>query len=230
VRLQRADATPGLVSEHPAMREVLQTLERVAPSDLPVLLQGESGSGKQLVARTLHRLSPRAAGPFVTVECGAVPAALLERELFGHEKDAFAGALQRRPGLLEAADRGVLFLDEVDAIPLAVQVPLLRALESGELVRVGGTRAVRVDVRVVSASPRDLRTEMAEGRFREDLYYRLSGVTLRLPPLRERVVAATNRDLGEAVGSGRFREDLYYRLAVITIDVPSLRARPALTI
>ncbi len=185
-RLERQDRNEGIVTEDAATLELLHTLARVAPSDLPVLVTGETGTGKELVARALHQKSPRAAGPFVAVNCGAVPENLVESELFGHEKGAFTGAVARKAGVFELADRGVLFLDEVGEIPAPAQVKLLRALESKEFLRVGATRATKVDIRIVSATNRDLRTEVAEGRFREDLYYRLSGMTLRLPPLRER--------------------------------------------
>jgi DNA-binding NtrC family response regulator len=186
VRLDRQDGTQGLITEDPAMKDLLATLERVAPSDLPVLVQGETGTGKELVARAVHRMSPRTADPFVAINCGAVPENLLESELFGHEKGAFTGALQRKPGLFEVADRGVLFLDEVGEIAPSVQIKLLRALESKEFFRVGGTRPVRSDVRLVSATNKDLKHATQTGEFREDLFYRLNGVTLRLPPLRER--------------------------------------------
>jgi two-component system response regulator AtoC len=185
-RLERQDAADGLVTDDSSMKDLLATLERVAPSDLPVLIQGESGTGKELVARALHRLSPRATQPFVAINCGAVPENLLESELFGHEKGAFTGAVIRKPGLFEAADKGVLFLDEVGEIAGSVQVKLLRALETKEFFRVGSTRPVRSDVRLVSATNKNVKAEMQEGRFREDLYYRLNGVTLKLPPLRER--------------------------------------------
>jgi DNA-binding NtrC family response regulator len=185
-RLQRHEPVQGLVTEDPGMKEVLATLDRVAPSDLPVLIQGESGTGKELIARALHQKSPRASGPFVAVNCAAVPENLLESELFGHEKGAFTGALVRKPGLFEVADRGVLFLDEIGEVSAAVQVKLLRALETKEFFRVGATRAARTDVRIVSATNKNLKSEMQTGKFREDLYYRLNGVTLRMPPLRER--------------------------------------------
>jgi two-component system, NtrC family, response regulator AtoC len=186
VRLRQHDAAQGLVTEDAAMKDLLATLERVAPADLPVLIQGETGTGKELVARAVHRLSPRADQAFVAINCGAVSETLLESELFGHEKGAFTGALQRKPGLFEVADRGVLFLDEVGEIAPSVQIKLLRALESKEFFRVGGTRPVRSDVRLVSATNKDLKHATQTGEFREDLYYRLNGVTLRLPPLRER--------------------------------------------
>jgi DNA-binding NtrC family response regulator len=186
IRLQRHEPVQGLLTEDPSMKEVLATLERVAPSDLPVLIQGDSGTGKELIARALHMKSPRAGGPFVAVNCAAVPENLLESELFGHEKGAFTGALSRKPGLFEVADHGVLFLDEIGEISATVQVKLLRALETKEFFRVGATRPARTDVRIVSATNKNLKTEMQGGKFREDLYYRLNGVTLRLPPLRER--------------------------------------------
>jgi DNA-binding NtrC family response regulator len=185
-RLQSLDGQQGIVTEEPAMRELLAMVERVAASEIPVLIQGESGTGKELVARAIHRLSPRAGQAFVAVNCGAVPENLLESELFGHEKGAFTGAVVRKPGLFEVADRGVLFLDEVGEISPLVQVKLLRAIETREFFRVGGTRPVRTDVRLVAASNKNLNSEMQSGGFREDLYNRLSGVTLRLPPLRER--------------------------------------------
>ena len=185
-RLEGQSPADGIVTEDPAMHELMATLERVAPSDLPVLVQGESGTGKELVARAVHRLSPRHLQPFVAINCGAVAETLLESELFGHEKGSLSGALGRKPGLFEVADKGMLFLDEVGEVSPAIQVKLLRALETKEFFRVGGTRPVRTDVRIVSATSKNVKTEMQEGRFREDLYYRLNGVTIKLPPLRER--------------------------------------------
>jgi DNA-binding NtrC family response regulator len=186
IRLQRQEPTTGLLTEDPAMKEVLATLDRVAASELPVLIQGDSGTGKELIARALHRKSPRANGPFVAVNCAAVPENLLESELFGHEKGAFTGALSRKPGLFEVADHGVLFLVEIGEVSGQVQVKLLRAIETKEFFRVGSTRPARTDVRIVSATNKHLKNEMQSGGFREDLYYRLNGVTLRLPPLRDR--------------------------------------------
>jgi two-component system response regulator AtoC len=185
-RLKRQDPAQGLVTEDPAMKEVLATVARVAPSDIPVLIQGESGTGKELIARAIHEKSPRAGLPFLGINCAAVPESLLESELFGHEKGAFTGAVARKPGLFELADRGVLLLDEVGEAPLSVQVKLLRVLETKEFLRVGGTRPVRSDVRILSATNKNLKVEMQEGRFREDLYYRLNGITLQLPSLRNR--------------------------------------------
>lgn len=186
VRLRHHEGVESFLTEDPALKELLATVERVAPSDLPVLIQGESGTGKELIARAIHRLSSRAPHAFVAINCGAVAEKLLEGELFGHEKGAFTGALVRKPGLFEVADRGVVFLDEVGEIAPSVQEKLLRAIEARQFFRVGGTRPVKSDVRIVSATNKNLKSEMQSGGFREDLYYRLNGVTLRLPPLRER--------------------------------------------
>jgi DNA-binding NtrC family response regulator len=185
-RLERHEGLPGVVTADPGMRRVIDALARVAASDLPVLILGESGTGKELFARALHSRSPRAQGPFVALNCAALPDHLLESELFGYEKGAFTGALTRKLGLLEVADRGVLFLDEIGDLTAAVQVKLLRALETKEFLHLGGTRPVRTDIRIVSATNRDLEALAAEGTFRRDLYYRLNGVALQLPPLRER--------------------------------------------
>jgi len=186
VRVQRHEVVEGLITEDSALKEILASLERIAQADLPVLIQGESGTGKELIARAVHRLSPRSSAAFVAINCAAVPENLLESELFGHEKGSFTGAMVRKPGLFEVADRGVVFLDEVGEIPPSVQVKLLRAIESKEFFRVGSTRPVRADVRTVSATNKNLKSEMQAGGFREDLYYRLNGVTLKLPPLRDR--------------------------------------------
>jgi DNA-binding NtrC family response regulator len=186
IRLGQQERGFGLITEDAGMRELMAAVARVAPSDLPVLVQGESGTGKELVARAIHTASPRAQQPFVAINCAAMAEGLLESELFGHEKGSFTGAVMRKPGLFEVADKGVLFLDEIGEVSPAVQVKLLRALETREILRVGSTRPVRVDVRIVSATNKDVKKEMQEGRFREDLYYRLNGVTIRLPPLRER--------------------------------------------
>jgi DNA-binding NtrC family response regulator len=185
-RLHRLDAEDAFLTEDPGMREVLATLQRAASSEMPVLIQGESGTGKHLAARALHRMGPRAGEAFVALNCRAVPDNLMESELFGHEKGAFAGALVRKAGVFEVADRGVLFLNEVGEISPAAQARLLRAIEAREFLRVGGTRPVRSDVRVVSASTRPLRAETQAGGYREDLYQRLASITLRMPALRER--------------------------------------------
>jgi DNA-binding NtrC family response regulator len=185
-RLERHEALPGVVTADPGMKRVIESLARVAASELPVLILGESGTGKELFARALHQQSPRAHGPFVALNCAALPDHLLESELFGYEKGAFTGALNRKLGLLEVADKGVLFLDEVGDLTPAVQVKLLRALETKEFIHLGGTRPVKSDLRIVSATNRDLDALATEGTFRRDLFYRLNGVTLELPPLRDR--------------------------------------------
>jgi two-component system response regulator AtoC len=176
----------AIVGESPALREVLAKVEQVAQTAATVLLRGETGTGKEIVARAIHINSPRELRPFVRVNCAALAAGVLESELFGHEKGAFTGAVARRAGRFELADGGTLFLDEVGDIPLDVQVKLLRVLQERELERVGGVETVKVDVRVISATHRDLESLIAEGKFREDLYYRLNVFPITLPPLRER--------------------------------------------
>jgi DNA-binding NtrC family response regulator len=185
-QLARDAGVEGLVTEDAAFKQTLAVLERVAPSDLPVLIQGESGTGKELIARAVHEKSARAPYPFMAISCGAVPETLLESELFGYERGAFTGALSRKPGLVELANRGVLFLDEIGDITAAVQSKLLRFAETQEFFHVGGTRPLRTDVRIVAATSKDLKHEVADGRYRQDLYQRLNGVTLWLPPLRDR--------------------------------------------
>ena len=176
----------GLVGRSPAMIELYKEIARVAPSRSTVLIVGESGTGKELVARSIHKHSPRAARPFIPVNCGAFAETLLESELFGYVRGAFTGATADRKGLWEEAEGGTLFLDEIGETSQAMQVKLLRALQEGEIRRVGSTRPVIVDARVLSATNRDLEREVKAGRFREDLFYRLGVVTLRVPPLRER--------------------------------------------
>ena len=184
--LAPAGVDGGLLGSAPAFRAALDTLRQVAPASATVLLQSESGTGKELAARLLHDLSPRAAGPFVPVNCAAIPETILESELFGYERGAFTGATQRKEGRFVRAHGGTLFLDEVADMSPAVQVKLLRVLQDGVVERLGGTQPLRVDVRIVAASNRDLAAEVKAGRFREDLFYRLDVVTVRLPPLRER--------------------------------------------
>lgn len=176
----------NMVGRSPPMRKVFDLIERVAPRNVNILIQGESGTGKELVATWLHRLSPRAAHAFVTLNCGAIPESLLESELFGHEKGSFTGAHRRRLGKFELAHRGTLFLDEVADLSAHAQVSLLRVLQQLEITRVGGEQSIPVDVRIVSASHQDLADRVAAGLFRADLYYRLNGMTLQVPPLRER--------------------------------------------
>lgn len=182
----QADRFEGLVGRSLAMREVFGVLERVAPTDLTVLVSGETGTGKELVSRALHTRSARRSRPFVVFDCGAAQETLVESELFGHERGAFTGAVAQREGLFELADGGTIFIDEIGELPLELQPKLLRVLEQREVRRVGSSRVRHVDVRVVAATNRNLREEVSAGRFREDLYYRLAVVELRLPPLRER--------------------------------------------
>jgi DNA-binding NtrC family response regulator len=183
---QSAPSRSGLIGRSAPFQEMLELVARVGPADAAVLLQGESGTGKELVARAIHEASGRAAGPLVVVDCASLPESLFESELFGHEKGAFTGAQQARPGLVESASGGTLFLDEVGDIALTMQVKLLRLLESGTYRRVGSTELRKSDVRLISATHRDLQTMVADGRFREDLYYRLSTFPIELPPLRAR--------------------------------------------
>ena len=176
----------ALIGRHPRMQDVYKTIGRIAASDVTVLLRGESGTGKELVARAIHHYSRRAGRPFVAVSCAAIPGTLLESELFGHERGAFTDARERKLGKLELAHSGTFYLDEIGDMPLELQAKLLRALQERAIERVGGSDTIRIDVRVLAATNRDLETLMKEGRFREDLYYRLNVVTLHLPPLRER--------------------------------------------
>jgi len=177
---------PRIIGEDGKLRQVSQQLHRAAATDATVLLEGESGTGKELFARALHALSPRAEGPFVAINCAAIPETLLETELFGHEKGAFTGAVQRKPGRFEIAHRGTLFLDEIGDLPLPLQAKILRVLEEKQFERVGGTQSLHVDVRIVAATNRHLKQRVAERQFREDLYFRLSVFPITIPPLRER--------------------------------------------
>jgi DNA-binding NtrC family response regulator len=175
-----------MIGSAPPMHELFEQIRRTAPTQARVLILGENGTGKELIARALHRHSPRAAGPFVRVNCAAIPRELFESELFGHERGAFTGATSRRRGKFQRAHRGTLFLDEVGEVPKGLQAKLLRVLESGEVEPVGSDRETKVDVRVLSATNRELERAVAEGEFRRDLYYRLQVVTLVAPPLRDR--------------------------------------------
>ena len=184
--LAQRRGAPLIVGDDPKLKQVSVALHRAAATDTTVLLEGESGTGKELFARALHALSPRADGPFVAINCAAIPETLLETELFGHEKGAFTGASQRKPGKFELAHRGTLFLDEIGDLPLSMQAKILRALEEKEFERVGGTTALHVDVRVVAATNRNLKAAVAARQYREDLYFRLSVFPITIPPLRDR--------------------------------------------
>ncbi len=176
----------GLIGKSSALVNVMKMVGRLAATNLPVMITGESGTGKEVLARVIHRRSARASSSFVGVNCGALPAELIETELFGHVRGSFTGAERDRPGLFEEADGGTVFLDEITETTPAFQVKLLRALQEGEIRRVGSNRPLRVDVRVIAATNRELKKEVQEGRFRQDLFYRLNAVNLHLPPLRER--------------------------------------------
>ncbi|MEK7331257.1 MAG: sigma-54 dependent transcriptional regulator [Candidatus Eisenbacteria bacterium] len=176
----------GILGQSPAIATLLADIRRLAPSQAKVLITGENGAGKDLVAEAIHRLSKRADKPFVKLNCAAIPKDLVESELFGYEKGAFTGAMQRKAGRLERADKGTLFLDEIGDLSAESQAKLLRALETGEVDRIGATDTIKVDVRIVSATNKDLGEAMESGEFRRDLFYRLNGVPLHVPPLRER--------------------------------------------
>ncbi len=185
-RLGRDDIVDSIVGAETGLRPVMEQIELVARSDVPVLVLGETGSGKEVVARAIHKRSRRSSGPFLRVNCGAIPPELVDSELFGHERGSFTGAVGERKGWFERADGGTLFLDECGELPLAVQVRLLRVLQEGSFERVGGERPLHVDVRIIAATHRDLRALVSTGRFREDLWYRIAVFPIRLPPLRER--------------------------------------------
>ncbi len=251
MRLQRElnahGSLPGLLSEDPVLRPVIDLIQRAAPSSMTILLLGESGCGKEVAARAVHELSPRAAGPFVPVNCGAIAPELAEAELFGHERGAFTGAVSTSPGAFGAADGGTLFLDEIGDLPLHLQVKLLRALEASEVKPVGAAKPRKVDVRFVCATHRDLKARVLDGTFREDLYYRIAGLSVELPPLRSRpldvlplaesflrehgdnvprVLAQDARDLlSRHRWPGNVRELRHViRMAVILSDGPTIRA------
>ncbi len=223
---QEIDLQHDMVGESPQMQEVYRFIAKVAPTDATVLVYGESGTGKELVARALHRNSPRASKPFVAINCAALTETLLESELFGHEKGAFTGAVAQKRGKLEVADGGTVFLDEIGEVPPALQVKLLRAIQEREFERVGGTRPVRIDVRWVAATNRDLRAAIRRGTFREDLFYRLNVVSIQLPPLRERrsdipLLAAYFADkFGRRVGRKNPGVSLQARTVLMNYDWP----------
>ena len=185
-KVQREDSFEGMLGTSPQIQEIFAVIRKVATTDVSILITGESGTGKELVARAIHHLSIRKARPFVVINCGAIPENLLESELFGHEKGAFTGAHIQKKGLVESAQDGTLFLDEIGELPLALQVKLLRFLQEQNFERVGGRAQINIDVRVLAATNRNLKQTMAQGRFREDLYHRISVVTVHLPPLRDR--------------------------------------------
>ena len=207
IELSDTDRFGSMIGRSVKMRELFARLEKLARSDTTVLVTGETGAGKELVAEALHDHSPRATGPFVVLDCGSIPPNLIESELFGHERGAFTGATNSYAGAFERAHEGTVFLDEIGELPLPMQPKLLRVLERKEVRRVGASKSLEVDIRVVAATNRDLGVEVNRGRFREDLYYRLAVVPIELPPLRGR------------------REDMYYRLAVARVHVPPLRER-----
>src|SRR5262249_12191736 len=185
-QLQKEHGLESLIGRSPAMMQAIELVKKAARAEANIRVVGESGTGKELIARALHANSPRAAKPFMPVDCASMPEHLLESELFGHEKGAFTGAVRSKPGLLEVAHGGTLFLDEIGELPVALQVKLLRALQERQIRRVGGTSFIDVDVRLVSATNRNLREATAKGQFREELYYRVNVIAVELPPLRER--------------------------------------------
>lgn len=187
VALERSFRPAKMIGNSPQMREVFRLIERVAPTDRPILIQGESGTGKELVARAIHQASPLANRPLVVINCAALPESLLESELFGHEKGTFTGAIAAKSGLFEIADGGTLFIDEIGELAGALQAKLLRVLEDGSMRRIGSLKERRVKVRIISATNRDLATEVKAARFREDLFYRINVMTIDMPPLRQRV-------------------------------------------
>jgi two-component system, NtrC family, response regulator HydG len=218
-QLQQALGLENIVGASPAMTQVFELVKKAARSEANILVLGESGTGKELIARAIHANSPRAVQAFVPVDCASLPEPLLESELFGHEKGAFTGAIRTKPGLMEVAHRGTLFLDEIAELPPALQVKLLRALQERQIRRVGGTSLVDVDVRMVSATNRDLREAVTKGQFREELYYRVNVIAIKLPPLRERAgdVALLAHAFLRKYGQGR----------LAGIDEPAMQALDA---
>lgn len=202
-RLQRQDISEAVIGETGGLRIVMERVEQVAPTDAPVLILGETGSGKEVIARAIHQRSSRSAGPVVRVNCGAIPPELVDSELFGHERGSFTGAVATRKGWFERADGGSLFLDEIGELPPAAQVRLLRVLQDQTLERVGGHKSIRVDVRIVAATHRHLESMVSAGSFREDLWYRLSVFPIRLPALRERTEDVPALAAYFADGAGR---------------------------
>ncbi len=185
-KLEESEGVPSIIGEHPKIKEIFRIINKIAPTGSTVLIYGESGTGKELVARAIHDRSPRKDKPFFAINCAAIPESLMESELFGHEKGSFTGAGSREIGLFEAADKGTVFLDEIGELSVAMQAKLLRAIQEKEIRRVGGKVNIPIDVRIISATNRDLEVEIKKGSFRDDLYYRLNVIRLNLPPLRER--------------------------------------------
>ncbi|MBI3656572.1 MAG: sigma-54-dependent Fis family transcriptional regulator [Acidobacteria bacterium] len=186
-RLQRKEKFPDIITDNAKMREILGVIEKIAKSDTTILITGESGTGKELVARAIHLNSPRCGAPFIDINCGAIQESLLESELFGHEKGAFTGADACKPGLFEMADRGTIFLDEIGDLGLLLQVKVLRVLETRSFFRVGGTKKININVRILAATNKDLGMEVNSGAFRKDLYYRINTINVHLPVLQERI-------------------------------------------
>ncbi len=230
-RLDRQDITDSIVGAETGLRLVMERAEQVAASDVPVLILGETGSGKEVIARAIHHRSRRAEGPILRVNCGAIPPELVDSELFGHERGSFTGADSTRKGWFERADGGTLFLDEIGELPPAAQVRLLRVLQDGSFERVGGHTPITVDVRLVAATNADLHALIAQGRFREDLWYRISVFPIHLPPLRQRpgghsgLRGALCRPSGQAPGRTRARADRPRRCAFARVPLARERAR-----
>jgi len=218
-QLEQARGFDEIIGDAPALRAVLEAVQQVAPTDATVLISGETGTGKELVARAIHNLSPRAQAPLITVNCAAIPATLIASELFGHERGAFTGATERRKGRFEQAHGGTLFLDEIGDLPLEVQVTLLRVLQERAFERLGGEQSIRVDVRLITASNRDLAEEIRAGRFRSDLFYRLSVFPIRVPALRERP-----EDIAPLVAHFAAKYGARFSRSITRIDRRSMKA------
>jgi formate hydrogenlyase transcriptional activator len=218
-QLEQARGFEEIIGDAPALRAVLEAIQQVAPTDATVLVSGETGTGKELVARAIHNLSPRAQAPLVTVNCAAIPATLIASELFGHERGAFTGATERRKGRFEQAHGGTLFLDEIGDLPIEVQVALLRVLQERQFERLGGQQSIQVDVRLITATNRDLAEEVRTGRFRSDLFYRLSVFPIRVPALRERP-----EDIAPLVAHFAMKYGTRFDRSITRIDRRSMKA------
>ncbi len=223
-----------IVYQSEIMNDLLLKANRIATSDFTVLLIGESGTGKELIAQSIHNASFRNNMPFVAINCAALPETLLESELFGYDAGAFTGATSKgKQGLFEQANHGTIFLDEIGDISPKLQAQLLRVIQEKQIMHIGGDRLIDIDVRLITATNKDLSEAVKKGTFRQDLYFRLNVLTFQIPPLRRRkediidvrLITATNKDLSEAVKKGTFRQDLYFRLNVLTFQIPPLRRR-----